>query len=200
MDVILHNNCRLCWNTLNDSISVICDKNGITRYSFSEKKCKWFSSNLFTIANDFSKTQKTTKYDNLLEYMYEYELFDNGGAQHSNLVSVICMYIYINLSLLDFNKYECLIKSRMYREFSEVFLGNYDWSLPPNIVNEFIKIKDLLLLKQKSNEAIELILNFLSIIFEYLYTLVKITNDNETHRFDNFEIIYDCLCKILKNC
>ena len=111
MSVNCHNSGKICWNTLADSIRIEWvreDSDGELHYKYSldDKKAQYFASVLHKVIKEFAETYK--KEDNETESFnlnptkwYWNDCKYGGGAQISYTKSLLCIYMDLNLILLD---------------------------------------------------------------------------------------------------
>lgn len=135
MSVNCHNSGRICWNTLADSIQIEKireDHNGkiYYKYSLDHKKAKHFASVLYKVIKDFAETYK--KEDNETESFnlnptkwYWNNCKYGGGAQISYTKSLLCIYMDLNLILLDTKLNETTLLRRWW--IYSVCMGESDY-------------------------------------------------------------------------
>lgn len=198
MDANLHNCGKLPWTILHDCIQCekITNANNKLIYKYSCDNLKnfyFFSNKLSTLLGEFAKTSKNVKY-NSTEWSSHYELFYGAGAQTSHLMALVCVYIQLNLLLLDFDKY---IKKWNFEkdEIFNVCAGEAGWGHPAFLSEKFKGIRTNILENNNTLnvESIILIKNYLKIVFECMYCIVSIDQTiykNGTLIFDHVSWLF----------
>ncbi len=149
MSVNCHNSGKLCWSLLGDSISYKIEKKkeGITGddikyiWSIDSKKVDHFSYVMENVIKDFAETyKKEDKYElNPTKWKYGYWL-NSAGGQTSYSDSLITIYIYLNLILLNSKLNETPLLTYP-NSIYDVCSGNADLTPDEYLVSKFIKIK-----------------------------------------------------------
>ena len=141
MDANVHNCGRLPWCALNDSINIelkpdhlikdiICDDSSYKyKIKYDKQKIYYFSDKFMNTIIEFSQTLKKIKYNPFEWGGGEYELFHGGQGQTSHFTAMICIYIQLNLLLMDYEKYNKVWDFK-HNYFIKLSLGIYDWELP----------------------------------------------------------------------
>lgn len=190
----VHNYRKLPWNVLDNSIEISFEY-AESDYIKYKNKCnniksiEYFSIEFFNLLVQFANTLDNTS-DTLdpRKWSGAYELFCGAGAQTSHLMALVCIYIELNLLILNWKKYSnvLIIKNS---EIFKVCLGEFDWGLPDFLADQFREIYDELL-KSKSDENInaELILKikkYLNVVFKSLYMIIQIEQTTKTNYLDS---------------
>ena len=135
MSVNCHNSGRICWNTLADSIRIEWDRedhNGKLHYKYSLdlKKAEHFASVLHKVIKEFAETYKKedneTESFNLNPTKWHWnDCKYGGGAQISYTKSLLCIYMDLNLILLDTKLNETTLLKRWW--IYSVCMGESDY-------------------------------------------------------------------------
>ena len=202
MSVNCHNSGRICWNTLADSIRIewvreYSDGELHYKYSLDHKKAQHFASVLHKVIKEFAETYK--KEDNETDSFnlnptkwFWNECKYGAGAQVSYTDSLLCIYMDLNLILLDTKLNETTLLKRWWNY--SVCMGESDYrhedymaSECRNIIKKLFGCESMKFSKMEdrninlsSKELVEEIREYLKKVFICLIRIFQSETHNDT--------------------
>ena len=184
-----HNCGRLPWNVLDSSIIKHFDGNLYSLRVVNEKAIDYFSHEFVRTIQEFADSDKSEIEDEFNPCKWKFHVdFYGAGGQIGYIPTLICVYIMLNLILIDYKKYNTKFSSRSKYYHKPYGKPEYPWSfncargsadigLNESLETMFDRIlffiydRETNELKQISKDDVQQIRDYLSIIFKCLYTI-----------------------------
>jgi len=172
----LHNEGKIPWNLLNDNLIIEFRPGKSPVYKFKNEDSIWyFCCEFRNCLKNFASTAKDDITDEHNPIKWRYGMHKGGGAQISYDTSLFLVYVMLNLTLLDYQKYQ-YVSDWTY----QICLGESDYSHPEYLSNKFQKlvcfINSKYTIKELDNQVITDIKIYLKDVFKCLYNMVRIND------------------------